>query len=118
MTMSYFRSALIRIAIVLAATVVCLAPSDPTQAKLLAGPHTPSMGSAERRAITDALRGDQKVVFKIHYLKVHGDWAWIDVTPLDEQGKAVAEGGRSLMHQESGHWKLMDLSVLPEDPEN
>ena len=83
-----------------------------------AGAHIPAGGSAERKAITDGLRGDQKVIFKIHYLKVHGDWAWIDVTPLDEKGKAVAEGGTSLMHKETGGWKAMDLSALPEDPDN
>jgi hypothetical protein len=83
-----------------------------------AGVHVPPVGSAERQAITEGLRGDQKVVFKIHYLKVHGDWAWIDVTPLDEKGKAVAEGGTSLMHKETVGWKVMDLSSLPEDPDN
>jgi len=65
----------------------------------------------------DALRGDQKVQFKVYYLKVHGDWAWADVTPL-ENGKAVAEGGASLLHREAGSWKVMDLSVIPEDPDN
>lgn len=80
--------------------------------------HVPAIGSAERKDIMDGLRGDQKVVFKVHYLKVHGDWAFVDVTPLDDKGKAVAEGGASLMHKESGTWKVMDLSVLPEDPDN
>ena len=66
----------------------------------------------------DGLRGDQKVVFKVHSLKVHGDWAFVDVTPLDDKGKPVAEGGASLMHKENGAWKVKDLSVLPEDPDN
>jgi hypothetical protein len=80
--------------------------------------YTPPAGSPERKAIMDGLRRDQKVVFKVHYLKVHGDWAWIDVTPLDDKGKAVAEGGASLMHKENGAWKVIDLSVIPEDPDN
>jgi len=80
--------------------------------------HIPATGSAERKAILDGLRGDQKVVFKVHYLKAHGDWAWVDVTPLDDKGKAVAEGGTSLMHKENGAWKASDLSALPEDPDN
>ena len=80
--------------------------------------HIPPVGSPERKDIMDALRGDQKVVFKVLYLKVHGDWAFVDVTPLDDKGKAVAEGGASLMHKERGAWKVMDLSVLPEDPDN
>ena len=83
-----------------------------------AGAHVPAPGSAERKAITDGLRGDQKVVFKIHYLRVHGDWAWIDVTPMDAKGTAVAEGGTSLMHKEGGARKTMDLSGLPDDPDN
>ena len=80
--------------------------------------HTPAVGSPERKEIMDALRGDQKVVFKVYYLKVHGDWAFVDVTPQDEKGKAVAEGGASLMHKLNGLWKVVDLSVLPEDPDN
>jgi len=79
--------------------------------------YTPAAGSPERKAIMDALRGDQKVVFKINYLKVHGDWAWADVTPL-ENGKAVAEGGANLLHKQNDGWKVMDLSVIPEDPDN
>lgn len=80
--------------------------------------HTPAVGSPERKEIMDGLRGDQKVVFKVYSLKVHGDWAFVDVTPLDEKGKATAEGGASLMHKIDGSWKIMDLSVLPEDPDN
>ena len=80
--------------------------------------YTPPAKSPERKAIMDGLRLDQKVVFKVHYLKVHGDWAWIDVTPLDDKGKPVAEGGASLMHKENGPWKVIDLSVIPEDPDN
>lgn len=75
----------------------------------------PEVPSAKRSWME---RGDQKVVFKVHYLKVHGDWAWIDVTPLDDKGKPVAEGGASLMHKEDGSWKARDLSTLPEDPDN
>jgi hypothetical protein len=83
--------------------------------------HTPPVGSAERKAIMDALRTqqeDQKIVFKVHHLKVHGAWAWVDVTPLDEKGKAVAEGGPSLLHLENGAWKVMDLTAVPDDPDD
>lgn len=79
--------------------------------------YTPPAGSPERKAIMDTLRGDQKVMFKVYYLRVHGDWAWVDATPLDDKGKPVAEGGASLMHKESGAWKVMDLSVVPQDPD-
>jgi len=80
------------------------------------GPHIPVNGSAERKTIVDALRGDQDLIFKVHYIKVHGDWCWIDTTPLDKQGRATAEGGPNLLHLENGKWKVMDLSSVPEDP--
>ena len=86
--------------------------------------HTPPKGSPEREAIMDALRDDYskqsgaKVIFLVNYLKVHNGWAWADVTPLDEKGKAVAEGGPSLLHYENDKWQVIDLSVIPEDPNN
>lgn len=80
--------------------------------------HTPQKGSAERQAIMDALRGNQKVVFQVHFLKVHHGWAWADVTPLDGKGKPTAEGGPQLLHMDDGVWKVMDLSKVPEDPDD
>ena len=88
--------------------------------------HAPAAGTAERKAIVDALREDQKqafqgqkVVYKVHYLKVHKGWAWIDVTPMNEKGEALAEGGPNLLHlDESGQWKVVDLSKVPEDPKD
>jgi hypothetical protein len=91
--------------------------SPPGAGDSAAKAHIPPMGSPERKAIMDALRGDQKVIFKVHYLKVHGDWAWVDVTPLDDKGKPVAEGGPSLMHYGNSAWKVMNLSIVPEDPD-
>jgi hypothetical protein len=78
--------------------------------------HVPANGSAERKAIVDALRADQNVIFKVHYIKVHGNWCWIDSTPMDKQGHATAEGGPNLLHLADGKWKVMDLSTVPEDP--
>ena len=117
--MKTFKAALtISYLAVACALLLYFVPQSSAQPKQPAGAHIPAAGSAERKAITDGLRAEQKVIFKIHYLKVHGDWAWIDVTPLDENGKPVAEGGRSLMHKEAGGWKAMDLSGLPDDPDN
>lgn len=86
--------------------------------------HTPAKGSAERKAIMDVLRDDflkqggQRVVFQVNYLKVHQGWAWADVTPLDDKGKAVAEGGPALLHDEKGAWTVVDLSLVADDPDN
>ena len=78
--------------------------------------HIPANGSPERKAIVDALRGDQDVIFKVHYIKAHGNWCWINTTPMDKQGHATAEGGPNLLHLEDGKWRVMDLSTVPEDP--
>ena len=80
------------------------------------GPYVPANGSAERKAIVDSLRGNQDVIFKVHYIKVHRGWCWIDTTPLDKQGKPTAEGGPNLLHLEGNSWKVMDLSKVPDDP--
>ena len=93
----------------------------PTNAQTSTGKsqaHIPASGSAERKAIVDALRADQDVIFKVHYIKVHGDWCWIDTTPMDKQGHATAEGGPNLLHLEDRKWKVMDLSTVPEDPKD
>jgi len=85
-------------------------------------PHTPVKGSPERQAIMDALRANFKldtgtpVIFQVHYLKVHNGWAWVDVTPLGENNKPVAEGGTSLLHYEKDKWTVIDLSTVPADP--
>jgi hypothetical protein len=81
-----------------------------------AGPHVPAAGSTERQVILDALRGDQAVKFKVHFVKVHDGWCWIDTTPLDKDGHATAEGGPNLLHLEDGKWKVMDLAPFPQIP--
>jgi hypothetical protein len=80
--------------------------------------HTPEMGSAERQTIMDALRGNEDIRFQVHHLKVHNGWCWVDTTPLDKNGHATAEGGPNLLHFENGKWKVMDLSKVPEDPDD
>jgi len=84
--------------------------------------HSPEKGSAERKAILDVLRDDYKkgtgqtVTYQVHYIKVHNGWAWVDTTPLDDKNKPVAEGGPDLLHFENGKWTIIDLSKVPEDP--
>jgi hypothetical protein len=79
-------------------------------------PHMTGQGTPERKAILDALRSDPQASFKVHYIKVHNGWCWVDTTPLDKQGNATAEGGPNLLHLEEGKWKVLDLSKVPEDP--
>ncbi len=51
----------------------------------------PAKGSAVRQAILDALRSQEQVAFKVHYLRVSRGWAWIDVTPFDGRRRPAAE---------------------------
>ena len=103
-----------RVSILLAALLLSSIPlvGQINEAKL----HVPGQGTAERKAILDALRTDPQTNFKVHYIKVHNGWCWVDTTPLDKHGKAAPEGGPNLLHMEEGNWKVMDLSKVPEDP--
>jgi hypothetical protein len=94
------------------------AESTPKNSDLKDELHTPEKGTEERQAIMDALRGNQDVIFQVNYLKVHNGWAWADTTPLDSKGRATAEGGANLLHFENGRWKMMNLSKVPEDPDD
>ncbi len=54
--------------------------------------YTPKQGTAERKALMDALRVpvekelNKKVVFKVDHLKVQGDWAFMRGVPQQPNG--------------------------------
>jgi hypothetical protein len=58
-------------------------------------PHVPEKGSAERKAILDALRVPvekqlkQPVIFKIDHLKVQNNWAFLTGRPQNSDGSAI-----------------------------
>lgn len=62
---------------------------------LAQGPTTPKQGSAERKALVDALRAPvekdlkQKVIFQIDHLKVQSNWAFMTGKPRTASGKAI-----------------------------
>ena len=62
---------------------------------LAQGPTTPKAGSAERKAIMDALRVPiqktlkKKLVFKVDHLKVQGGWAFLYGVPQQPGGKKM-----------------------------
>lgn len=85
--------------------------------------HTPPPGSAERKAILDALRRDYiqphkgQLTFKVRYLKAHNGWAWIYADPQSsEAGDEFGETGGFLLHITSDGWKVMPLPTMPDDP--
>jgi len=96
-------------------------------------PYMPDKGSAERKAITDALRVPverklkQEVIFKIDHLRVQNGWAFlmgaprrpdggqIDYrnTPYAEAQKAGAfdDGVMALLHKVGGQWRVVQYVI-------
>ena len=60
--------------------------------------------------------------WKVNILNVSGDWAFADVTPLDKNGRPLAEQKVAVLHHLRSHdgrdrgWKEIDLSKVPRDP--
>lgn len=76
--------------------------------------HTPAVGSEERKALMDAIRGPaekdlkQKVVFKVERLRVAGDWAYARVSPTRPDGS-------DLQYSKTKYQKEIDLGLF--DPQ-
>lgn len=47
------------------------------------------------------------VIFVVPYLKVHGDWAWVQVAPQSKDGKQRFEEQAGLFRRQSGSWQLV-----------
>ena len=92
--------------------------------------HTPPEGSAERRALMDALRRHWKstrnpengkpyrgeITFHVGYLKVHHGWAWAYAEPHSSAPKeGFPENDGFLLHLEEGRWKVMKLPSMDDN---
>ena len=97
------------------------------------GAYTPAPGSAERKAIAEALRPPverelkQKVVFKVDRLKVQGGWAFLRGVPQTPAGgrldyKATSyrqqveegvfdDGIVALLRKQGGRWRVVKYVV-------
>ncbi|HEV7644747.1 MAG TPA: hypothetical protein VGO50_12445 [Pyrinomonadaceae bacterium] len=95
--------------------------------------HTPEKGSAERKAILDALRIPvekdlkQKIVFNVEHFNVSGNWAFLSGEPQTESGgrpnyrntkywDAVDAGAFdnnffALLKKAAGKWKVITYAV-------
>jgi len=95
--------------------------------------YTPDKGSAERKAITDALRVPvekrlkQEVIFKIDHLRAQNGWAFLSGTPRRPDGgqvdyrntpyaeaqKAGAfdDGVMALLHKVGGQWRVVQYVI-------
>jgi len=86
---------------------------------LYAKPYTPKSGSAERKAILNALRvpiqreAKQAVTFYDVNMKVENGWAWVSCTPRDKSGKKrlFEVDTFGLMHKSKGRWSVMHWGI-------
>jgi hypothetical protein len=89
------------------------APVVPRAAAQSDSAHTPARGSAERKAIMDALRAHRRrfdarpVVFVVNYLRVRRGWAWTTVAPQSPDGRSRFEEESSLLRQRAGRWEVV-----------
>jgi len=82
-------------------------------------PYTPAPGTAERKAILDALREEVyrihylKVIFVVPYLKVFNGYAWVHTRPQSPDGSNQYEDVLGLIHNQNGDWKVLEI-FLPQ----
>lgn len=94
--------------------------------------HTPAPGTAERKAIMDAMRATaekdlkQPVIFEVLRLRVAGPWAYARVSPTRPNGAKIDYAktkyreqielgafdpqGETLLRQEGDGWKVLEWS--------
>jgi hypothetical protein len=96
--------------------VLCLLAATALQAK----PYTPKPGSAERKAILDALRvpvqreAKQAIVFHDVTLRVERGWAWVVCIAYDKSGKKLPLGDlatNGLLRKVRGRWQVLHWGV-------
>ena len=96
-----------------------------TNAQAQKAAYTPQPGSEVRAAIMDVMRLDfydynataahrneRKILFKVHHLKVQGDWAFTAVTPLDAAGKPFSEPRSNVLKRSGDTWTILDVMKL------
>jgi hypothetical protein len=102
----------------LALWILTGAPSAPAQNATADSVHTPAAGTAERKAILDALHAEyttgsgSAVKFLVKHIKVHQGWAWINVVPLDKNGTPEGDEWPSLLRLNNGKWTIIDLIAI------
>ena len=111
----------------IAGFLILLSSTLATRAQVRA--YSPEKGSAERKAITDALRLPvqkklkQEVVFKVDHLKVQNGWAFLMAGPQKPDGGAIDYRDTSyadaydagafennviaLLHKVGGQWRVV-----------
>jgi hypothetical protein len=89
----------------------CRAP-DGTQA--VERVSTPARGSAERKAMLDALRvfvkkmSELDVIFVVRHIRSDCGWAWIETEPQSADGTQHYEPVQALLARRKGRWEYLE----------
>jgi hypothetical protein len=113
------------------ATIICLLlafmslsvviTNLPASADSGPGAYTPQPGSAERRAILDALRMWVKqqhhleVIFVVTHLKVKNGYAWVHTLPQSKDGSSRYEDISALLKKDQGRWAVAEIPCAEVD---
>ncbi len=94
-------------------TSTCGAQSSPHPVRLVCGrAYTPPKGGALRKQIADALRRNVGqhagvyVVFNFDWLKVNGNWAYVETHPESPDGANKYEPVSALLRRSNGLWSV------------
>ena len=104
---------LLLLALLCASTALIAAGGSQPEQPMSSG--APAPGTAQRRAILDALRAEVRrwygldVVFVVVALKVKDGWAWVHTRPQSEDVVNHYEDIVALMREERGAWRVLDL---------
>ncbi len=86
--------------------------------------YTPPSGSAERKAILDAMRMKVKelhqfdVKFTVKTMNVSDGWAWVHTLPRSKDGLSSYEDFYALLHRLHGRWTIAEIPCTePDNPE-
>ena len=76
--------------------------------------HTPARGSAERKAILDAMRAHRRrfdaapVIFVVQHLRVQHGWAWLTAAPQSPDGRSRFEEESALLRRRGARWEVVE----------
>ncbi|HVG45048.1 MAG TPA: hypothetical protein VM890_09975 [Longimicrobium sp.] len=90
------------------------ARAEPPRAPQADSAYTPARGSAERKAILDAMRAHrrrfdaQPVIFVVGRLRVQRGWAWLSVAPQSPDGRSRYEDENALLRRRAGRWEVVE----------
>ncbi|HEV7403410.1 MAG TPA: hypothetical protein VGO11_10800 [Chthoniobacteraceae bacterium] len=104
--------------VILSLVMLCGAPAGFAESPPADAVHTPAAGSAERKAILEALHAEYTtgsgagVKFLVKHFKAHQGWAWINVVPLNPSGQPEGDEWPSLLRLNNGKWTIVDLVAI------